>query len=244
MRSLVWHRARLAAAWTLTVVLLVVIIALAWAHTVHMGERSAALEAWRNDAITISADDARIIMTPANGTTHEGLVFVPGARVDPYAYLAKLAGVAENGVTVIITKPVLNIALADQRPLSAFTAGIPGIDRWFVGGHSLGGVRACTLAADADGLILFGSYCATDVSATTVPVLSISASNDGLSTSQKIADARHLLPANARFVEIEGANHASFGDYGDQPGDGTATVGDDDVRSQITEAVLAFIEDS
>jgi hypothetical protein len=32
------------------------------------------------------------------------------------------------------------------------------------------------------------------------------------------------LPVNAGFVEIDGANHAGFGNYGEQPGDGSATV--------------------
>jgi hypothetical protein len=55
-------------------------------------------------------------------------------------------------------------------------------------------------------------------------VLSVSASNDGLSTPAKIADSHTLLPASARYVVIEGGDHAQFGSYGAQPGDNPATI--------------------
>ena len=71
-------------------------------------------------------------------------------------------------------------------------------------------------------------------------MLSISGSEDGLSTPGKIEGAAHLLPADASFVEIEGANHASFGDYGVQPGDGVATAPDHEVRDEITRALAEF----
>jgi hypothetical protein len=174
-----------------------------------------------------------------------GLVFVPGAQVDPSAYLWKLSGiVAETGATVVITEPTLNLAFFDQRPLSTFTALAPGVDEWYVGGHSLGGVRACQLAEDAEGLVLFGSYCANDLSESDFDVLSFEGSADGLSTPAKIEEASPLLPGDTVSVLIEGANHASFGDYGAQPGDGVATIGTDEVRQLIAVASAEFIAES
>ncbi|GAA5095466.1 alpha/beta hydrolase [Microbacterium yannicii] len=194
-----------------------------------------------NTAIEITDTDAGIVLAPAGESADVGLVYVPGAKVDPWAYADKLSGlVAEDGVTVVITKPWLNLAFFDLRPLSAFTDLAPGIDTWLVGGHSLGGVRACQLATDADGLALFGSYCANDLSTSGLPVISVSGSEDGLSTPEKIAEARPLLPDDAEMHEIEGASHASFGDYGPQPGDGTPTIADDDMRDQLTELVGPF----
>ena len=103
-------------------------------------------------------------------------------------------------------------------------------------------MRSCQLAPDADALILFGSYCANDLSASGLPVLSISGANDGLSTPEKIAAARHLLPEDADLVEIEGANHASFGDYGPQPGDGPVTISDEDMAAELTSLVAEFFD--
>lgn len=233
------------------VLALVVVVFLVYAHTVMQGERPAALEAWRDDAVEITSTDVGIVIEPVEGATGEGLVFIPGAKVDPYAYLYKLSGVAEaSGLTVVITKPTLNLAFFDQRPLSTFTSLAPEVDAWYVGGHSLGGVRACQLAdsgADASGepaivgLVLFGSYCANDLGGSDLEVLSISGANDGLSTPAKIAAAAPLLPADAEFVELEGVNHADFGDYGPQPGDGESTRDDADVRDELGAVVAEFV---
>ena len=153
----------------------------------------------------------------------------------------KLSGVvAEHGTTVVITKPTLNLASFDTHTLADYTADAPGIDRWYVGGHSLGGVRACGLAQSTEvevrGLVLFGSYSATNPAGTQLNVLSFSASNDGLSTRARISDASALLPRDTRFVERDGANHASFGDYGAQPADGRATMTTREARDTITVA--------
>ena len=74
-------------------------------------------------------------------------------------------------------------------------------------------------------------------------MLSVSASNDGLSTPDDIAGSVDSLPSDAVFIEIDGANHAQFGDYGTQPGDGEATIGNTEVEEQIDDALLAFVTD-
>ena len=161
------------------VVVLVTVGFLLYANMVMRGDRGQALTVWNNAAVQVTPTEHSIVMTPTGAASGVGLVFIPGAKVDPYAYLYKLSGIVEeSGATVMITKPTLNLAFFDQRPLSTFTADAPGVTTWFVGGHSLGGVRACQLAADPGastpdpaaptirGLVLFGSYCANDLSAT------------------------------------------------------------------------------
>ncbi len=226
------------------VLALVVVGFLAWASTPMMGTRAAALEAWRDPAVSIRDAGDAVVMAPTGEASGTGLVFIPGARVDPYAYLFKLSGVvAETGATVVITKPTLNLAFFDQRPLSAFTSAAPGVDRWFVGGHSLGGVRACQLATSpgVEGLVLLGSYCANDLSGTSLRVLSGGGGRDCLSTPEKIAGAAHLLPADTAFVEVRGMDHAQFGDYGAQPGDCEATIGDGEARDALTAALATVL---
>jgi hypothetical protein len=191
---------------------------------------------------TVTDTGSTVVLEPDN-PTGTGLVFISGARVDAPAYEYKLSGIAQAGITVVIVRPVLNFAIFDTRPLSDFEAAAPNVDRWFVGGHSLGGVKACRYAADGgvEGLVFFGSYCSTDISASGLPVLSLAGENDALSTPQKIEDAAPLLPPTADFVTIRGSNHAQFGNYGAQPGDGVSTAADIDVRSDITHAVVAFM---
>ncbi|MCP2030478.1 dienelactone hydrolase [Okibacterium sp. HSC-33S16] len=235
-------RIRTVVLWALAFVVLAVLAALMWAHTVMAGDREAALTVWRTDALSITDTGHSVILAPTSGSSDHGLVFVPGARVDPYAYLFKLSGIAEAGTTVVITKPTLNLALADLRPLETFTDDVPDVDSWVVGGHSLGGVKACQYATDdrVDGLLLFGSYCASDLSGSGLPALSFVGENDGLSTPEKIADAGGNLPETATVREIPGANHANFGNYGAQAGDGESTANDAAVQRMITEEYAAW----
>jgi pimeloyl-ACP methyl ester carboxylesterase len=226
------------------VVVMAVVAFVIWGSVGVMQPEDAALQDVRDDAtIELTAADGAWVLRPVDAPTGEGLVFFPGAKVDALAYASVLAGLVREGVTVVIATPPLHVALIDPRPLSAFTDLAPSVDEWAVGGHSLGGVRACQLAAseDADALVLFASYCATDLSDSGVDVLSVSGSEDGLSTPAKIEEALPLLPADATLVEIAGANHASFGDYGSQSGDGEATIDADAAHEQIDDAVLAFL---
>lgn len=237
------RRIRRVLAWVLGVLGAVVVAGVVgivvWSQVGVMGAEPGPWQAVRDDpAVRVSDEGSAIVLAPADGGSGAGLVFIPGAKVEAAAYAAKLSGaVTQDGLTVVIAKPWLNLAFFDPRPLSTFTDLAPDVTRWAVGGHSLGGVRACQLATDADALVLFASYCANDLSASGLPVLSISGSEDGLSTPQKIADATSELPADARFVEIAGASHASFGDYGPQSGDGTPTISDAEMTADLTAAL-------
>ncbi|MDM7884633.1 alpha/beta hydrolase [Curtobacterium sp. RHCKG23] len=224
-------------AWVVAVVVLLALVFLVYANIVMQGTRSAALQVWRDDRVAVRDAGDSVVMTPTGTADGTGIVFIPGAKVDPYAYLATFRQVVASGTTVVITKPTLNLAFFDTRPLATFEAHAPDVTTWAVGGHSLGGVRACQLAQDADGLLLLGSYCANDIARSYVQVLSVSGSRDGLSTPEKVAAARDELPSTARMVEIEGANHADFGAYGDQPGDRMATISREDARQQISAAI-------
>ncbi|WP_179410349.1 alpha/beta hydrolase [Microbacterium esteraromaticum] len=235
--------------WTLWGLLAAVALAIAgmlvWSQVgVMAAEPEPLARAEANPGLVIDDAPQGVVLTPAAGESTRGLVFIPGAKVQPEAYIAILQDVAvEHGISVVITRPWLNLAFFDPRGMDAFTSAAPNVDTWMVGGHSLGGVRGCQLAGDADALVLFASYCAADLSGSGLPVLSISGSEDGLSTPQKIADARDLLPADAEMVQIDGAAHASFGDYGPQAGDGTPSISDDDMRTQITELVSGLADE-
>ncbi len=229
--------------WSLAIVVVLAVGGVvAWSQIgVMAAEPEPLATVQENPQITVTDADQGIVLEPVDGESDVGLVFIPGAKVDPWAYAAILQGLVEDGVTVVITRPWLNLAFFDPRGLDAFTSAAPEVDVWGVGGHSLGGVRACQLAPDADALVLFGSYCANDLSQSGLPVLSISGSEDGLSTADKIADARDELPADAEMVEIDGASHASFGDYGPQDGDGTPTISSEEMHAEVTRLVDEFL---
>lgn len=230
--------------WGVALVLVLAVVGVvAWSQIgVMVAEPEPLAEVRDNPDITVTDAPEGIVLERADGASDVGLVFIPGAKVDPWGYAALLQGLAEDGVTVVITRPWLNLAFFDPRGLDSSTSAAPDVDAWAVGGHSLGGVRACQLAPDADALVLFAAYCANDLSDSDLPVLSLSGSEDGLSTPEKIEEARPQLPADAEFVQIDGASHASFGDYGPQAGDGTPSISDEDMRAEVTDEVDGFLQ--
>ncbi|WP_374946516.1 alpha/beta hydrolase [Agreia sp.] len=212
---------------------------LVYANVTSPAERRPLSEVADDPAISIDYSRDAVVLTPASDATGQGLVFIAGAKIEPVAYAYKLSGLVDAGFTVVIVRPFLNLGLFETRPLADFTALAPDVTAWFVGGHSLGGVKACTYADSPDvaGLVLFGSYCANDLSQADLVVVSLSGSDDGLSTPATIQANRDKLPPSTTFVEIEGANHAAFGDYGTQAGDGTASIGSAQMRDAITESL-------
>lgn len=210
-----------------------------------------ALSAMSSDTrISVADDPTQIVLTPISSTSHTGVFFQPGARVDPRAYAAILRPLAEAGHEVVIAKQPLGIAFLSSTTFDSTRHDHPSVTRWVVGGHSLGGTVAAMQAdaGDADpsapvvGLLLFASYPADDISTSLrATVLSISGSRDGLATRDKTAASKATLPAGSSFVSIDGAVHSFFGDYGAQPGDGTPTISQDEARTRISRASVDFV---
>lgn len=201
-------------------------------------------QAQNNDKFSLVEQDTALVLEPSK-PTGQGLLFVPGARVSADSYVWNLSPLAEQGITVVITKPRLGFAILDTRQPEAFTDGIGGVDRWAVGGHSLGGVKACAWVADApdtfDALYLAGSYCSNDASGFTGQVLSLRGSQDGLTEATDVEETAHLLPTSAKFVTIEGMNHGQFGSYGPQKGDLPATITNEQARNQSAALLIKLI---
>lgn len=170
-----------------------------------------------------------------------GVVFFPGALVDPRAYLAILRPLAEQGHLVIVLKPPLSVALlGSATPALDAHSDVHG---WAIGGHSLGGVAAASAVGDPRirGLFLWASYPARDLSAAAVAAASISGERDGLSTPADIEASRSQLPPSTVFTQIPGAVHAFFGDYGPQAGDGVPSTDRATAQRSIVAATQRFL---
>jgi len=193
-----------------------------------------------------TTEDATSITLAPEGRASVGLVFYPGARVDSRAYQDILGPLANAGYLVVILKAPLGIALLDTNQARGVLDQHPGITTWAVGGHSLGGVSASTFAKanqDEAGLLLFASFPAESMmDSGHLSVLSISGSNDGLTTPGKIEASKSLLPPTASFTTVEGGVHAFFGDYGDQPGDGEPGISRQQAQQQIAAESVRFMD--
>ena len=89
-----------------------------------------------------------------------GLVFVPGARIDSRAANV-LRPLAEAGYLVAVLKEPFGFSFLDADHGKKVLDVHPEITDWVVGGHSLGGSTAASLADEDErvkGLVLFASY--------------------------------------------------------------------------------------
>lgn len=240
------RKTRLLKSILLTLLTLACVLGFAmWRFSVPLPVNESRLyEAQSNDRFSFLEQDTALVLEPAE-PTGQGLLFVPGARVSAESYAWNLSPLAEQGIIVVIAKPRLGFAILDTRQPEVFTEGIGDVKRWAVGGHSLGGVKACSWVANTpdtfDALYLAGSYCNNDASGFTGQALSIRGSQDGLTEAADIEEAAHLLPSSAEFVTVEGMNHAQLGSYGPQKGDLPATISDEQAREQTTAHLLAVL---
>ena len=218
-----------------------------WAETGPgpMPEAQAALQSNAQVQVTTSP---WLTFQPTDGQATTGLIFYPGGRVDPGAYAPAAQAIAEQGYLVVIVPMPLNLAVLSPERGQAVMDAHPEIQKWAVGGHSLGGAMAANFAhghpEEVQGLVLWAAYPASsdDLSTSNLQVVSIYATQDGLATGDKIEASRALLPANTKWVKIEGGNHAQFGWYGPQSGDNPASISREQQQQEVIAATLDLLK--
>ncbi len=175
-----------------------------------------------------------------------GFIFYPGALVDPVAYAPLMKALASRGVTVVIVPMPLELAVFGINKASSVIAAYPEITAWAIGGHSLGGAMAAQFVADnpdaVRGVVFLASYPAgnLDLSGSPLRFASICGTLDGLA-SDEFEASRARMPPHAVMLALEGGNHAQFGDYGKQAGDGTATMSRADQQTRTVESIAELI---
>lgn len=190
-----------------------------------------------------------MIYEPPTPTT-TGFIFYPGGKVDALAYAPVAQGIADQGYFVVVPRMPLNLAVFDMNRAADIIEAHPEITEWAIGGHSLGGAMAAQYMSQPretiSGLILYASYPADTIDLsqrTDIDVLSLYGTEDGLATPQKVDETTGLLPNSAEIIPIVGGNHAQFGDYGTQGGDGTATISMTEQHQIIISKTADFLKD-
>lgn len=182
-----------------------------------------------------------------------GLLFFPGALVDPEAYAPLARRIAEAGHRVVIVRLPFRMALTPGYEAMAFQtvrqtmAASPRA--WAVGGHSRGGLLATKFAAAhpdlISGLALLGTTHPRELNlsgiAPDVPVLKVFGSKDGVATPDDMRRYASNLPPHTVFVEIAGGNHRQFGHYRYQLMDGRPGISREEQQRQTAEAMLALL---
>ena len=176
------------------------------------------------------------------------LVFYPGGKVEETAYAPFLHLLAERGMDVCLVKMPFHLAVfgVDRAEAVLEDPACAGYKRRYVGGHSLGGVMAASFAASCmdsslslDGVILCAAYPAVRLEEP-MRELVLYGSEDGVLNMDALRKADDYAPADHTEYVIRGGNHAQFGDYGIQKGDGEAVISARDQQEQAVEVILQF----
>ena len=176
--------------------------------------------------------------------TEDALVFYPGGKVEAAAYAPLMMKIAENGTDCFLCSMPLNFALLDSDAAEDIREGYgSSYTHWYAGGHSLGGVAASMLTAggtDWDGLILLASYPADEQR---IPVLSVYGSEDKVLDFESYSRAydKGRFPEDTAEQVMRGGNHAGFGSYGAQKGDGAAKISSEEQQTEAAGIISSFV---
>lgn len=193
-----------------------------------------ALEVMAQDSGISVQDNLTILSSSVPSDT--AIIFYPGAKVEAAAYLPLLDKIRQTGVTCILVDMPFHMAIFDSNAAQDVMEDFPKYSHWYIAGHSMGGAMASQFAAshpdEVDGLILLGAYIYGDYSPQ--DTLTIYGS-----LNQSVEDK---LDYTENVVEIQGGNHAQFGNYGPQKGDLPATISAEEQQNQTVDAIRTFLE--
>lgn len=163
-------------------------------------------------------------------STQARIVFYPGGLVEPVSYLPLFEPLTHEGFEIFIMKMPFNLAILNTNAIEKLEIHTSDDVPTYLSGHSLGGASAALYLAEepesVDGLVFLAAYPAenSDLSDVDFPVVSITASNDTILNWESFETSQALLPNDTTYNVIEGGNHANFGSYGKQDGDGESTI--------------------
>lgn len=174
------------------------------------------------DTVEIIEKEETIVFMPDEPMA--GFIFYPGGKVETQAYAPLMKELAKQGVLCVLVHMPFHLAVLDMNAADGIQDDYD-IENWYIGGHSLGGAMAASYVAnhltEYEGLVLLASYSTGEIS--NLNVLSIYGSEDQVMNKEKYDEYRKNIP-DVDEVVLEGGNHAGFGDYGHQKGDGVSTI--------------------
>jgi len=174
-------------------------------------------------------------------------IFFPGAMVETKAYVPLCRKIAENNIKVYLIKMPWRQASQGYNLPKELNLFSDTSKTYILSGHSQGAKMAAQFVFEnpqlIDKLILIGTTHPRDISLakSTIPILKIYGSNDGVADKKSIFENKDKLPITCTFVEINGANHAQFGYYGFQLGDNEASISREKQQAETLKSILDFI---
>lgn len=198
----------------------------------------------------LKSDDAvQVSRIPQGGYFFDGpckdtaIIFYPGAKVETSAYAPLMHRIAEERADVFLLDMPLHMAFFGINKADRIRSAYGTYSSWFMAGHSLGAAMAAQYVSEHldayDGLIMLAGYPTRNLHADGFSLLNIYGSNDG--HTGMLAKNPQYRPQDTTEVVIDGGNHAQFGNYGIQKGDGTSDISALQQQEEAAAPIVSFI---
>ena len=174
------------------------------------------------DGIQIQAGENYIEFLPGEKEADTAFVFYPGAKVEYTSYAPLMERLAGEGIACYLMHMPCNLAVLDMNSADEIRREYD-YDNWYV--------------------VLLGAYSTKDLSDSGLKVLSIYGSEDRVLNREKYEEDKDNLPAGFSELEIPGGNHAYYGAYGEQKGDGHARITPEEQQEETAGEILDWMEE-
>ncbi len=195
----------------------------------------------------------------------ETFIFYPGGLVVPNSYLKWQDKLVQKRpqMRIVTVKMPSNLAVLNSNKGKRLFAAFSDTEKWYIGGHSLGGAMLGNLVANNpetfSAIFYLAAYPANDkLKEFEGSILSIWGSEDGLVSDEDIEERKDLLPTpyemksftdfpdevrnKTMYYKMLGANHAQFGHYGEQDGDNTARLTTDEQQEAMRTLMIQLLD--
>jgi pimeloyl-ACP methyl ester carboxylesterase len=204
-----------------------------------------ALQALQSDDKVEVSEGKDIIFRPQRKKPSIGVILYPGGRCDARAYAPVVRPLAAAGAMVIVPNMPLRLAVMDAGRAAKVIAEHADINRWIIGGHSMGGAMAAAWVYKnpgiAKGLFFLASYPSSmhAMPETDIKVAMLYGTHDFITRKSEFEASSERLPGHADFIAIEGGDHYQFGSFANV--DITATISREEQQAQTIHLLQGFI---
>jgi dienelactone hydrolase len=207
-------------------------------------DREAGKTAGKDMLLTDKSGDH--IVLPGGKNRETGIIIYPAAFSDETSYIPVAFKFAGQGYSVFIAKMPFRLSMFDTENALNYTGMYKEIKKWYIIGHSMGGIAASVFAEKhpgiISGIIFWASGPLPDMKDSKIRFLLISGTRDGFFPGAALDMMKKRLPAGAKYYTIQGGNHSQFAWYPDMPGDLKASVSREEQQKQAIGQVLEFIK--
>ena len=200
-----------------------------------------------NDNIQVTAevtDMGGYYLFDSPENTEKGIIFYPGGKVDEVAYAPLMLALAEAGYDVYLVKMPAKLAIFGMNAAENIMKEASGITEWTMMGHSLGGAMAASFSAshdeEVDNLVLLAAYSTENLNGLDMDVYSFYGTEDKVLNMEKYKECYANFPEDVVEHKIDGGNHAYYAHYGEQEGDGTATITREEQQQTVLDIFVSL----